>query len=58
MQNVFIHTLYTVGYVCNPYLSIYMSSVHLYMPAMQLNKLSCCMCQDYIYNFRVCSCLC
>ena len=29
MQNVFIHI--PVVYVCNPYMQMYMSSVHVYM---------------------------
>ena len=32
---------------------MYMSSVHVYLPAVQLYKLSCCICQVYVYNFRV-----
>ena len=35
-----------------------MSNVHVYMPVVQLYKLSCCVCQVYIYNFRACSYLC
>ena len=33
MQNVFVHI--PVVYVCNRYVQMYMSSVHVYMPAMQ-----------------------
>ena len=36
MQNVFTHI--PVVYVCNPYVQMYMSSVNVYMPAMQLYK--------------------
>ena len=34
-----------------------MTSVHVYMPAVKLYRL-CCICQVYIYIFRVFSCLC
>ena len=34
-----------------------MTSVPVYMPAVKLYKL-CCICQVYIYIFRVFSCLC
>ena len=33
-----------------------MTSVHVYMPAMKLYRL-CCICQVYIYIFRVFTCL-
>ena len=35
---------------------MYMSSVHVYMPAMQLYKLSCCTCQVYIISGCVVVC--